>query len=549
MKKVLLGLIMAIAFCGTPAMAVELTGSAAPNVGISSFGWGAGTPGSSTITIPAGITSLADIQIGVRVSGSNATRWSVPEIISPQGTRITLYYPGGGACGSIGLANPLHVTFGQSYNAAFNGSNLSSGYMTVMQTCTNVAGPMGLDALDGINPTGTWTLEVWDDDGVPGGLTFVEWNITVADTQIGVMPPPPNDFCTNSIDIDDFTTTSFDMSSATASGVDDCTATAAEDIWYRLIPICAGTYTFATATSSFATTVTVWDGSFGCPVNGVTPLDCGMGSGSASLVIGQTVYVQVSPQMGATPGTGEIIVTSDSAPANDQCDTPEIGPNVSMSIPFDTTCATEGFTQTCSAGPTSTWALHDVWYLFTADCDGALTLDTFGSSFDTAIAVWPMSSCPTGPAPICNDQAASPPPGENNRSEVTIAPVAIGEQYLVQIGGGVLGETGVGVLNVSWNCLPTEPDFRRGDANHDALFNIADPVATLSVLFVTGTPAPLCERALDANDDGLMNIADPVYSLTALFAQGPPPPAPGPSVCGQDPTMDSLTCDSSPMCP
>lgn len=95
---------------------------------------------------------------------------------------------------------------------------------------------------------------------------------------------------------------------------------------------------------------------------------------------------------------------------------------------------------------------------------------------------------------------------------------------------------------------PPSAQFRRGDANGDAMFNIADCVYILSALFVPGSPAPACIDAADLNDDGAENIADAVYGLSALFvpgSAGPAAPHPG---CGLDPTLDPLRCVSAP-CP
>ena len=92
--------------------------------------------------------------------------------------------------------------------------------------------------------------------------------------------------------------------------------------------------------------------------------------------------------------------------------------------------------------------------------------------------------------------------------------------------------------------------FRRGDANSDGAFDIADTVFMLNALFVPGAPAPACLDAADANDDGLYNIADAIFGLNALFIpEDPPPPAPGPSDCGEDPTIDALGVCDSPACP
>ena len=89
--------------------------------------------------------------------------------------------------------------------------------------------------------------------------------------------------------------------------------------------------------------------------------------------------------------------------------------------------------------------------------------------------------------------------------------------------------------------------FRRGDGNDDAGVDISDPIAALSILF-GGAPAPTCEDAHDSNDDGAFDISDPIYTLTFLFGSGLPMPEPGSVICGPDPSVDSLECDSYTSC-
>ncbi len=93
---------------------------------------------------------------------------------------------------------------------------------------------------------------------------------------------------------------------------------------------------------------------------------------------------------------------------------------------------------------------------------------------------------------------------------------------------------------------PVGTPFRRGDANGDGLFNIADAIATLGFLFSGG--AMNCADAGDSNDDGLVNIADGITVLGALFSGGGAPPAPGPNSCGVDPTDDALDCETYNSC-
>ncbi len=93
-----------------------------------------------------------------------------------------------------------------------------------------------------------------------------------------------------------------------------------------------------------------------------------------------------------------------------------------------------------------------------------------------------------------------------------------------------------------------QSNFKRGDSNVDADFDISDPIFTLSFLFVAGSAAPECRDAADSNDDGELDISDPIHSLSYLFASGGAPPAPF-QVCGTDPTADELECVRFVVCP
>lgn len=98
-------------------------------------------------------------------------------------------------------------------------------------------------------------------------------------------------------------------------------------------------------------------------------------------------------------------------------------------------------------------------------------------------------------------------------------------------------------------CLSTNHSFDRGDCNQDGMFNLADMVFSLSVIFGGGSPE--CEDSCDANDSESVNIADPIYMANALFAGGSPPPGSG--SCGPDASPgflgSDLGCADAPGCP
>jgi len=88
-------------------------------------------------------------------------------------------------------------------------------------------------------------------------------------------------------------------------------------------------------------------------------------------------------------------------------------------------------------------------------------------------------------------------------------------------------------------------DFMRGDINEDGSVNIADGVNMLDYMFVSGFT--YCVDANDIDDDGDVNVTDAVNLFGYLFSGASPPAAPF-TVCGPDPTPDSLGCESYATC-
>jgi hypothetical protein len=88
-------------------------------------------------------------------------------------------------------------------------------------------------------------------------------------------------------------------------------------------------------------------------------------------------------------------------------------------------------------------------------------------------------------------------------------------------------------------CSQGGVDFRRGDMTDDGAVDISDGVSILNFLF-TGGPAPSCYDAADADDNAAVELSDAVRIFGYLFLGSSPPADPGPSICGPDPTEDSL---------
>jgi hypothetical protein len=95
--------------------------------------------------------------------------------------------------------------------------------------------------------------------------------------------------------------------------------------------------------------------------------------------------------------------------------------------------------------------------------------------------------------------------------------------------------------------IGVQPDittFVRGDSDGNNKVELNDAIHTLGYLF-RGTEQPACFDAADANDDGRLNMADPISTLTVLFLGHGTVPPPYPNA-GEDPTDDAMGCSTGP---
>lgn len=89
----------------------------------------------------------------------------------------------------------------------------------------------------------------------------------------------------------------------------------------------------------------------------------------------------------------------------------------------------------------------DVWYRWTAACDGTVSVDTCGgTALDTSIAVY-SGTCPASAVTLldCDDDTCGA------QSSVSF-PVLTGDSYLIRIGGESLIEAGIGTFSLEVDC-------------------------------------------------------------------------------------------------
>lgn len=353
--------------------------------------------------------------------------------------------------------------------------------------CANLVPPCG-DTTPGAccKPDGTCEdLPILDCENMNGA-----W---IAGTCAAVQCPPVNDSCQFKLTITSGLSP-FSTLGATTDGPPDAgpgCPVITHDIWYSYTAECTGTLHISLCDgTNFNSALAVYDSCFCPPVLGPR-LACnndgcmtpgGPSKVSLPVTMGNCYLIRIGGVAGAT-GSGNLKIdcvptgqgacchadhTCEVLPAA-ACIAPDVftpgepcSP-ITCPPPENDPCAGaltlgEGVTPfvtngASSDGPADTpnppcsLITRDVWYNYVATCDGEVTIDLCGASFNAAMAVYEGCACPVGAAPIACDNDACQP---NGAPTVTF-PVTSGNCYLVRI-GGVMGATGTG--NITVTCDP-----------------------------------------------------------------------------------------------
>ncbi len=152
------------------------------------------------------------------------------------------------------------------------------------------------------------------------------------------------------------------------------------------------------------------------------------------------------------------------APALAQVDNCADGPAVAVdgSNPIDTTAATtDGPDTTGGACSYNNTQIHnDIWFIYTATCDGFLNIDLCGGDgfgpdgvfFDSRVAIYSGTTCPVDATNqiFCNDDGSGCPSFSSAIFESLV--VATGAQVLIRVGGFNETESGTGTMGIA--CTP-----------------------------------------------------------------------------------------------
>ncbi|MFZ4574163.1 MAG: GC-type dockerin domain-anchored protein [Phycisphaerales bacterium] len=234
---------------------------------------------------------------------------------------------------------------------------------------------------------------------------------------------------------------------ATTDGNASCgSSSASPDVWYRFTTDCSKQVTFSTAGATWDTVLSLHAGQCG----NLVEIDCNddinpperYSEITAQLNPGTTYFLRVS---GYSGGFGAFPLSIDvAAPDNDACtnviELADVG-----SYDFSNCAATtDGPPDDVCLAFGSNQIYNDVWYSWYAPCEGEVSLDTFGSGFDTKVAIYAYlggDSCPLGPnsALACSDDA--------NAAYESLATWAAtpGQRYIIRVGSynQAVGRSGI----------------------------------------------------------------------------------------------------------
>ena len=147
-------------------------------------------------------------------------------------------------------------------------------------------------------------------------------------------------------------------------------------------------------------------------------------------------------------------------PTNDDCNKARAVGNVT-DLAFNTTNATHD-------GPGYYINSPNVWYCYTATCNGCVTVSLAGSNFDTKIAAYDGCDC----YPSQEDLIKTNDDFDGQQSQITFA-VKAGSQYLIEVGGFNPSVKGQGVISISCNTQSSQPT-NDDCSNSDQVGNVTE---------------------------------------------------------------------------
>jgi len=269
---------------------------------------------------------------------------------------------------------------------------------------------------------------------------------------------PSNNNCSNAKSVGNVTELAFDTRCATFDGSGHCTP--GPNLWYLYRANRTGDITVTLeGIDGFDTKLAVYRGS-DCYPRSSDMIECNDDFGDTldsqvtfAATSGRYYLIEVGGYNEDAVGRGLMTIAPEGLPPsdNDDCVDAQAVSDV-KNLAFDTTDATFDGPGLCMTSP-------NIWYCYTASCNGDVTVSLLGSDFDTKLAVYNRCSCnPTSSRLTeCNDDF---PPGY--QSQITFEATA-GSKYLIEV-GGYGSTTGQGILNIS--CEGSGPPPSKDDCEN-----------------------------------------------------------------------------------
>lgn len=343
-----------------------------------------------------------------------------------------------------------------------------------------------LDALNGSPlPGGTWSdpdgQEVVDGVFTPGESVEGDYTYTidsgdgpessvVSITSVNCTGSPQNNACSSAQFVNPALNIPFSTFGATTDGLahpgeENCEidgeAQIENDVWFLYLASCDGEATVTTVGGTdLDTKIAVY--SFGCPPSTDLLLGCddNFGETLQSTVVWQVeqdeVYlIRIGESPGPGSGNGTFNLTESCGgqdpPENDDCEMAElITPQ--QGIPFSTFNAiTDGPDHagdaTCFLSGDTQFS-NDIWYTYTASCDGSATMTTVGgTNSGTRLAVY-SGGCPQDLSGLiaCNDDY------QGFAQSLVSWEVSEGVTYTLRLGNPIGSGGGEGTFDLLENC-------------------------------------------------------------------------------------------------
>jgi len=198
--------------------------------------------------------------------------------------------------------------------------------------------------------------------------------------------------------------------------------------------------------------------------------------------------------------------TTPEGPPNEECSGAiEIGTGATPFTTINASTSLPALPGGCAGGS----IVNDIWFRYTAECSGIVTISTCGTAdFDTRIVVYlGGSGCPLPGASVlgCSDNAVGCP---NGTSLVEI-PVVPGIELLIRLGGAT--GSGSGTLNISCAAPPPINDECEGAI---AIGLGSTPFDTTAATTSTPNLPASCNVGLISNDIWFTHVVDCDGELT-----------------------------------